>query len=68
MMNKILIIGMMFLMMGSLSAQTKNEESMKDRIKTLISEMTLEEKASLCSGRDDWSTNTEAYFFRLPCF
>ena len=27
-----------------------------DRIKELISKMTLEEKASLCSGADNWHT------------
>ena len=36
------------------------ETSMKsvdmEKIQQLVSEMTLEEKASLCSGRDAWST------------
>ncbi|PLX14505.1 MAG: glycosyl hydrolase [Marinilabiliales bacterium] len=29
---------------------------MKIKVDKLVSELTLEEKASLCSGRDDWST------------
>ncbi len=27
---------------------------MKDKVKSIISQMTLEEKASLCSGKDFW--------------
>ena len=30
-----------------------------DRIKELISKMTLEEKASLCSGADNWHTKEQ---------
>lgn len=37
------------------NAQTK-ENDLEQKINNLISQMTLEEKASLCSGRDDWST------------
>jgi beta-glucosidase len=33
-----------------------NAQDMEKKIEKLIGQMTLEEKASLCSGRDDWST------------
>jgi len=33
-----------------------NAQNMEKKIDELIDQMTLEEKASLCSGRDDWST------------
>jgi beta-glucosidase len=33
-----------------------NAQDMEKQIDDLINKMTLEEKASLCSGRDDWST------------
>lgn len=40
-----------------LKAQTKKSElDVNDKINQLVSELTLEEKAALCSGRDDWST------------
>ncbi len=40
-----------------MSAQTtENEKSINERVNKLLTELTLEEKASLCSGRDDWST------------
>lgn len=35
-----------------------NESSVLKKIDKLISELTLEEKAALCSGRDDWSTQS----------
>ncbi|BAX82576.1 glycoside hydrolase family 3 C-terminal domain-containing protein [Labilibaculum antarcticum] len=35
---------------------TKDEQAIQDKINQLVSELTLEEKAALCSGRDDWST------------
>jgi beta-glucosidase len=34
------------------------EKSINERVEKLLSELTLEEKASLCSGRDDWSTQS----------
>ena len=36
-----------------------------DRIKELISKMTLEEKASLCSGADNWHTAVRRDLQRL---
>lgn len=33
-----------------------NAQDMNQRINELVGKLTLEEKASLCSGRDDWST------------
>lgn len=35
---------------------TKDEQDFQKKINQIVSELTLEEKASLCSGRDDWST------------
>lgn len=32
------------------------EEDINDKVEILVKQLTLEEKASLCSGRDDWST------------
>ena len=55
-MRKYIIIGVLLLGVVSLNAQNKNKEDMKQKIEDLVSKMTLEEKASLCSGRDDWST------------
>ncbi len=34
----------------------EKDKAMSDKINQLISQLTLEEKVSLCSGRDDWST------------
>ena len=33
-----------------------DEKAIKERATQLVKQLTLEEKASLCSGRDDWST------------
>ena len=32
------------------------QQNINERVEKLLSQLTLEEKASLCSGRDDWST------------
>jgi beta-glucosidase len=32
------------------------QQDISERVEKLLSQLTLEEKASLCSGRDDWST------------
>ena len=34
----------------------KDEQDVQDKINQLVSKLTLEEKAALCLGRDDWST------------
>ncbi|MBR8534454.1 glycoside hydrolase family 3 C-terminal domain-containing protein [Carboxylicivirga sediminis] len=47
------ILTFVFMAALSLSAQDKELE---DKVNKLMSELTLEEKVSLCSGRDDWST------------
>ena len=40
-----------------MNAQNLNQEKeIQKKVTELLSELTLEEKASLCSGRDDWST------------
>jgi Beta-glucosidase-related glycosidases len=33
-------------------------DSIDQKVDLLLSELTLEEKASLCSGRDDWSSES----------
>lgn len=53
-MRNFIIIGV--LLLGVFSVKAQNENDMKQKIEDLVSKMTLEEKASLCSGRDDWST------------
>lgn len=50
-MKKLILLGSLCMLMFSLNAQ-----DMEKKIDDLIGKMTLEEKASLCSGRDDWST------------
>ncbi|MBS2210313.1 glycoside hydrolase family 3 C-terminal domain-containing protein [Carboxylicivirga mesophila] len=47
------ILTFVFMATLSLSAQDKELE---EKVNNLVSELTLEEKISLCSGRDDWST------------
>lgn len=48
---------LLFLIMNfGLKAQNMND--IESKIDLLITKMTLEEKASLCSGRDDWSTQS----------
>lgn len=60
--NKHLTIFYVFLGIGLImvnniiSAQSTNENDIREKINSLLSKLTLEEKASLCSGRDDWST------------
>ena len=54
-MRKILTIA--FLSIGlSLFAQTVNKKEIELKVNQLVAKLTLEEKASLCSGRDAWST------------
>ncbi len=55
-MKKLLIFTLMVVLWAGLSAQTTNEKDLNEQVQELVSEMTLEEKASLCSGRDPWST------------
>lgn len=54
--NKILFLTLVIIT-TTLSAQiSKSDEALQNKINKLISELTIEEKVSLCSGRDDWST------------
>lgn len=57
--NKI-ILSIVFISMiisiSKMNAQQLKEDSLQMKIDYLLSNLTLEEKASLCSGRDDWST------------
>ena len=52
----IYLILFIFLPGASIHAQTKESHSINEQVSQLVSKMTLEEKASLCSGRDPWST------------
>jgi len=45
-----------FSIMITLQAQNSNGQDLKLKVNDLLESLTLEEKASLCSGRDDWST------------
>jgi len=40
----------------NLKAQAQEGNDLQKKITQLISELTIEEKVALCSGRDDWST------------
>jgi len=56
-MRQIIYIFIFIFLSMSMQAQKSNTDSaLPERIDQLISQLTLEEKASLCSGRDDWST------------
>lgn len=56
-MKQTLVLFILILFSTASNAQeAMNQTMLKDKIDALINEMTLEEKASLCSGRDDWST------------
>ena len=55
-MKKLLVFTLLLVFSAGLNAQTHDQKSRDDQIQQLVSEMTLEEKASLCSGRDPWST------------
>jgi beta-glucosidase len=46
----------MFIFSIGLNAQDIGSKDIENKVNQLISELTLEEKASLCSGRDAWST------------
>jgi beta-glucosidase len=52
----IYLILFVFLPGMQIDAQTKDDNALNQQVRKLVSEMTLEEKASLCSGRDPWST------------
>ena len=52
---KNLTIIITLLLTSIMNAQNYDKE-LETKINEIISELTLEEKASLCSGRDDWST------------
>lgn len=57
-MRSILFLSLLIILNTGLTAQSITENDMKTKIDNLISELSLEEKASLCSGRDDWSTQS----------
>ncbi|WP_299521720.1 glycoside hydrolase family 3 C-terminal domain-containing protein [uncultured Lutibacter sp.] len=55
-MKKVVLISFLVLITMNLKAQTQEENMLQKKITQLISELTIEEKVALCSGRDDWST------------
>lgn len=55
-MKKLITITLLVVLSLGLNAQTTSEKNFDERAHQLVSGMTLEEKASLCSGRDPWST------------
>lgn len=55
-MKKILILTAVLIISNMVTAQNTDFEALNKKVNKLVSELTLEEKASLCSGRDDWST------------
>ena len=54
-MKKVLLLTVLFIT-GSMLLSQNSEELINQKVETLVKELTLEEKASLCSGRDDWSS------------
>ena len=55
-MKKVVLISFLVLITMNLKAQIQEENDFQKKITQLISELTIEEKVALCSGRDDWST------------
>ena len=51
-----IFLAAVLLMVLNMNAQESKSDDMDMKITKLLSQLTLEEKASLCSGRDDWST------------
>ncbi len=54
-MKKVLLLTVL-LIAGNMLLSQNSEKQINQKVETLVKELTLEEKASLCSGRDDWST------------
>lgn len=56
-MKRFFLISIMMVFITGIKAQTaEQEKEIQIKIDKIISELTIEEKAALCSGRDDWST------------
>ena len=57
-MKRILLLTILISQLSMVMAQEKvtEEKDFSGKIELLIDQLTLEEKAALCSGRDDWST------------
>ena len=52
---RVLLASALFIVGAPVSAEW-DEKKMAEKIDNLVSQMTLEEKASMTSGRDAWST------------
>jgi len=55
-MKKAVLISFLVFFTMNLKAQSQEENNLQKKITQLISQLTVEEKVALCSGRDDWST------------
>ncbi len=55
-MKKLIVVSFLVLITMNLKAQTQEKNNIDKKIDKLISQLTVEEKVALCSGRDDWST------------
>lgn len=55
-MKKFTILLSVLVTFNAVNAQHADMEKINQQVEQLIPQLTLEEKASLCSGRDDWST------------
>ena len=56
-MKRIVLLFLLLLFIQQMYAQQDiNIEEIRQQIEEILPKLTLEEKASLCSGRDDWST------------
>lgn len=55
-MKKLILASFLVLITMNLKAQTQEKNNIDKKINKLISQLTVEEKVALCSGRDDWST------------
>ena len=56
-MKKTMLISFLVLFTMNLKAQTSNQDKvLESKINKLVSDLTIQEKVALCSGRDDWST------------
>ena len=55
-MRQFLVLISFLLISNLITSQSMNNQDIKTKVDQLLPQLTLEEKASLCSGRDDWST------------
>ncbi|PLX01704.1 MAG: glycosyl hydrolase [Marinilabiliales bacterium] len=56
-MKKLFVLAIILFSVSLLNSQNMNE-NLNREVEELLHQLTLEEKASLCSGRDDWSSQS----------